>query len=79
MPKPHASMRRRFWIETALACLTGGLCILTAGWHDWLEAFGIEPDGGNGSAEWAIVAVLAACSLALAVTARIEWSRAASA
>ncbi|BEP15194.1 hypothetical protein acdb102_35050 [Acidothermaceae bacterium B102] len=65
--------RTRFWVETAGASLTGALFVLTLFWHDWLEALGFDPDHHNGSAEWAIVAVLLAVSLSLAAAARWEW------
>jgi hypothetical protein len=46
------------------ACLV--LLVLTAAWPEWIEAiFGVEPDGGSGALEWALVAVLAVCALAL--------------
>ncbi len=53
---PHG-LRRRFWLETAPGSITGCLAIVTLFWHDWIEAvFGVDPDRGNGSAEWLIVA-----------------------
>lgn len=70
--------RTRFWVETGGASLTGALFVLTLVWHDWLEALGFDPDHGNGSAEWAIVAVLLAVSLSLAAAARWEWRHAAA-
>lgn len=57
---------RRCWTEIALggACLV--LLALTAVWPDWIELiFGVEPDGGNGALEWALVAALAACAAGL--------------
>ncbi|MDR2986943.1 MAG: hypothetical protein LBV34_19105, partial [Nocardiopsaceae bacterium] len=45
--------------------------ILTAVWPEWIEGlFGFDPDGGNGSAEWLIVAVLAVAAIAVAALAR---------
>jgi hypothetical protein len=41
----------------------------------YLAIFGVEPDGGDGSLEWAIVIVLMAASLTLAFVARAEWRR----
>ena len=37
--------------------------------------FRVDPDAGSGSAEWAVVAVLAVVSLCLALTARREHAR----
>jgi DMSO/TMAO reductase YedYZ heme-binding membrane subunit len=57
--------------------LTGVLAIVTLFWRDWIEAiFGIDPDKGNGAAEWLSVLILLIVSLALAAVARIEWRRA---
>jgi len=68
------SVRTRFWIETALAGVTMSLFLLTLVWQKWIEAvFRVDPDGGNGSLEWAIVAVLFAASVMLSVMARAEW------
>ena len=58
--------RRRFRAEIAL----GGGCLvllaLTASWPDWIElALGVDPDGGSGALEWALVVMLAACAAAL--------------
>lgn len=57
---------RRFWTEIGLgaACLV--LLVLTAAWPEWIEAiFGVEPDGGSGALEWALVVVLAVCAFGL--------------
>jgi len=70
------TVRLRFWLETGLASLTGILAIVTLFWRDWIEALtGFDPDHHSGSAEWAIVAGLAAVSVLLAVAARVEWRR----
>jgi hypothetical protein len=69
----------RFWLEAVLASVTGALCLATLFWHDWLEAFGFDPDHHNGTVEWFNVAVLFVVTLALAAGARIEWRRAAAA
>jgi len=72
--------RRRFYVEVALAGLTGALAILTLITREWIEALtGWDPDGGNGSLEWAIVAVLAVACAALSVTAWRESLRPAPA
>jgi hypothetical protein len=70
-------LRSRFWIESILASATGILTIVTIFWRDWIEAvFGVDPDHGNGSAEWAAVAVLALAAALFAAGARIEWRHA---
>jgi hypothetical protein len=68
----------RFWLELALAAIAVILFVLTLVWHDWIEAFGIEPDGGNGSLEWVIVGVFAAAALVCGALARAEWRRSRS-
>lgn len=66
----------RFWLETILAAVTGILFLLTLISREWIEIlFGVEPDAGNGSLEWLIVAALLALTLTLAVLARFEWRR----
>ena len=79
MPTEPAAVRRRFWVEAGLAGLTGALFVLTLAWHDWLEALGFDPDHGDGSVEWAIVAGLLALCLIFGLAARIEWRRVAAA
>ena len=72
--------RRRFYVEVVLAGLTGALTLLTLITREWIEAiFRVDPDGGNGSLEWAIVAVLAISCVALSVTAWRESLRPAPA
>ena len=71
-----AGLRRRFWLESGLATVTGVLAVVTVFWHDWIEAvFGVDPDKGNGSAEWLAVVVLAVITVALIAGARLEWRR----
>jgi hypothetical protein len=70
-------VRARFWVEAGLAALTGALFVLTLFSHDWLEAFGFDPDNHNGTVEWLIVAALLALCLAFSFSARLEWRRAA--
>ena len=62
---------RRARIETILAVILGAATILTAVWPDWIEGLtGWDPDHGNGSAEWLIVAVFAVATLIVAAMAR---------
>jgi hypothetical protein len=61
----------RVRIEIVLSALLGAATILTAVWPDWIEGvFGVDPDGGNGSAEWLIVAVLAVATVAVVALTR---------
>jgi hypothetical protein len=74
----NGPMRLRFWVEAVLAVVTGLLFVLTLVTREWIELlFGVDPDGGDGSLEWAIVAALGVVTLTLSVLARAEWRRAA--
>jgi hypothetical protein len=65
--------RIRMRLEAALALFAGALGVLTAFWHDWIEALtGWDPDHHNGSFEWLIVAVLLAIAAGLGLLARRE-------
>jgi hypothetical protein len=69
-------MRRRFYVETALGTLTFLLLALTVVSSEWIEALlGVDPDHGNGSAEWLVVGLLAVATVALVVAARAEYRR----
>jgi undecaprenyl pyrophosphate phosphatase UppP len=71
------ALRRRFWIESVLGSITGCVAVVTLFWHDWIEAvFGVNPDHGNGSAEWLVVVVLLIVTIILVAGARLEWRRA---
>ena len=62
-----------FWIEAWIAAASGLLCALTLIRRDWIEwMFGVDPDGGSGALEWAIVGGLLALCLASALLARRE-------
>jgi hypothetical protein len=53
------------------------MLVVTLVWHDWIElVFGVEPDGGDGTFEWLIVAVLASVTVGCFLSARTEWRRA---
>ena len=68
--------RTRFWIETTLAILTFALFLITLVSREWIEVlFGVDPDGGNGALEWAIVGVLLIASVAFTLIGRTEWNR----
>jgi hypothetical protein len=70
-------LRRRFWLESVLGSITGAVAVITLFWHDWIEIiFGVNPDEGNGSAEWLVVVILLAVTSVLVLGARLEWRRA---
>ena len=70
-------MRRRFWAEACLGAASVVLLLFTAAWPEWIEGlFGVDPDGGDGSLEWALVVALAVMAVALPMTAHREWRRA---
>ncbi|WP_089155655.1 ABC transporter permease [Micromonospora sp. NBS 11-29] len=79
MKPPHRRFRTRFWVEITSASIFGALFVLTLFWRDWIEAFGIEPDNHDGTAEWLLVAVLFVVFAVSAVCARSEWRRTAPA
>ena len=69
--------RRRLWIETALACISFVLLLVTVVWHDWIEVvLRVDPDRGNGLAEVVVGAALLAVALFSALLARREARRA---
>ena len=75
---PH-NLRHRFWLEAILGSITGVIAVVTLFWHDWIEAiFDMDPDKGNGSAEWMVVLALLVLTVMFAIAARIEWRRAAA-
>lgn len=68
--------RTRFWFESTLGAVTAALVLLTLVSREWIELFfGVDPDGGDGSLEWAIVGVLAIACAASVLAARAEWRR----
>ena len=70
--------RARYRVEVALASLTGFLLVLTLVSREWIEVlFGVDPDGGDGSLEWAIVGALLVSTVVFTMLARAEWRRAA--
>jgi hypothetical protein len=69
--------RRRFWAEAALSTAAAILAVLTLISPAWIELLtGWDPDHGDGSIEWIVVAVMAAVALTLGLAAREEWRRA---
>ncbi|MDQ0850498.1 hypothetical protein QFZ65_002436 [Arthrobacter sp. B3I9] len=69
-------LKKIFWWEAAGAVASAALFILTLFNRDWIEVlFGVEPDGGSGSMEWAVVVVLAALTLLSVAAVSREWHR----
>lgn len=69
-------VRQRFWVETVLAVTTGVLAVVTLISREWIEiVFGVDPDGGSGSLEWAIVVALLFTTGVAGVLARMEFRR----
>lgn len=71
--KRYRPPSRRSFLEVALALAAGLFAVLAAIWPNWIEAFGADPDGGNGSLEWAIPVLTAAAALVLGLAARRHW------
>lgn len=72
-------MRTMWWkIEAFFAGLFAVGALVTAVVPQWIEAFGLEPDGGSGSAEWGIVAVLGVVAVAVGLVARRHFVAARS-
>jgi len=61
-------------VEAVLAALFAGLAIVTALWPTWMETvLRVDPDGGDGSAEWLVVGLLAVAAVASALLARRDY------
>jgi hypothetical protein len=76
--EPQVTHRRRsrFWVECALAGVSGSLLVLTLLTREWIEVIlRVDPDRGSGSLEWAISAALLGTTLAFALVARLEHDR----
>lgn len=69
-------MRRQFWAAVVVGGISAVIAVITVVSHEWIEfVFGVEPDNGNGSLEWAIVIVTALIALTCLGWARVEWRR----
>jgi hypothetical protein len=70
------ALRRRFWIDVALAFGAFSATTLTIVAPSWIESvFGIEPDGGEGWLELGIAVGFACAFLASTLFAAREWRR----
>ena len=71
------TVRKRFYTKVWLAILATSLGVLTIFWHEWIEALtDLDPDAGDGSAEWFVVAGLFIAAAACSIAARREYTRA---
>ena len=69
-----SGVRARFWIELVCAVAGAALFVLTLISREWIEfLFGVDPDGGSGSLEFAIAFGLLFVSVLSALLARREW------
>jgi len=69
-------MRPRFWAAVSGGCATGLVAVTTLVSREWIElVFGVDPDHGSGTLEWAILVALAAIAIASLSWARSEWRR----
>jgi hypothetical protein len=74
------ALRRRFWLETVVAIVTGILIVITLIRKDWVEiVFRVDPDNNNGTLEWLIVGALLVVTITLFILASYEWRRARAA
>ena len=70
-------MRLRFWGALVGGGLSAVLAIVTLISREWIEfIFGVDPDGGNGGLEWAIVVGTAVIAIACFWWAGVEWKHA---
>ncbi len=72
-PRSGAAEARRLRarLELVLAAVLGVATATTLIWPTWIESLtGLEPDGGSGAAEWGLVAVLAVCTVVVALLGR---------
>jgi hypothetical protein len=65
-----------YWIEAALAVVSGAALVLWVAAPRWIESmFEVAPDSGNGSSELEISIALLIATSAFSVLARSEWRR----
>ena len=70
------ALRRRFWLETGIAIITGVLFAITLIRNDWIEiVLRVDPDNNNGTFEWLIVGALLLVTITLFILASYEWRR----
>jgi hypothetical protein len=71
--------RIRIWAETVLCVAAALLAATTVAVPDWIETvFGVDPDHGNGTVEWAIALGLAVLAVVCGGLARRDRKRVAA-
>jgi hypothetical protein len=66
----------RFWVEMVLGLMSAALLALTIDVPDWMEVlFGLAPDAGDGSAEWALALFWATVSVLMFGFAGRTWRK----
>jgi hypothetical protein len=69
-------MRWQFCLALVFGGVSTLLAVLTLVNREWIEeVFGVDPDAGNGTLEWAIVLVCALVVIVCVAVARVEWRR----
>lgn len=59
-----------------MAVASAVLLLITLVSREWIETvFVVDPDGGSGGLEWALVAVMVAATVVCAMLGRVEWRR----
>jgi hypothetical protein len=70
-------LRRRFWVEVALATASAVTLLLVLLEPQWIEVLtGLDPDSGSGALEWLMAAVTLAIALSSIALGRREWIKA---
>ncbi|MEO8264387.1 MAG: ABC transporter permease [Ilumatobacteraceae bacterium] len=74
--RPGSFSRLRFGLDVAIGIAATVLGVVTLLSREWIElVFGVDPDGGSGGLEWAIVIGLFAVAGSAALAARVDWHR----
>lgn len=74
--RPGSFSRLRFGLDLTIAIAATVLGVVTLISREWIElVFGVDPDGGSGGLEWAIVIGLFAVAAVAALAARVDWRR----
>ena len=70
-------MRLQFWGALAGGGLSAALAVVTLISREWIEfLFGVDPDGGNGGLEWAVVIAAALIAIVCFWWAGVGWKHA---